>query len=187
MAHSARVLVASGNLQTLNRVSDCTRRLSFINLLETAGTKAISRAQAERPEVILIGLEFSDRDSASIISGLKTDIATRDIPTYLICGENESPPWSESWVTRFDGIFQCPFGAEQAQALMRAGLRLGTMRAELNRRGETQRRFGEESDEKWRSETVEGHPRVLLARDKNLRGGATEEALKILRCCKRRF
>lgn len=178
MAHSARVLVANGNLQTLNRVSDSMRRLGFVNLLETDAAKAVGRAQAERPEVILVGLEFSGRNSASIISDLKTEVATRDIPIFLICGENESPPWSESWVTRFDGVIHWPFGDEQIQALMRAGLRLGTMRAELNRRSETLRRFGQESGEKWRAETAEGHPRILLARGENGCGDATEEALK---------
>ncbi|MEC9454102.1 MAG: hypothetical protein VYE58_03390 [Pseudomonadota bacterium] len=77
MAHSARVLVANGNLQTLNRVSDNMRRLGFVNLLETDAAKAIGRAQAERTEVILVGLEFSGRNSASIISDLKTEVAIR--------------------------------------------------------------------------------------------------------------
>ena len=101
--------------------------------MDDAGSllKAIGRAQAERPKVILVGLEFSGRNSASIISALKTEVATRDIPIFLICGENESPPWSESWVTRFDGVIHWPFGDEQIQALMRAGLRLGTMRVEF--------------------------------------------------------
>ena len=112
MAHSARVLVANGNLQTLNRVSDSKRRLGFVNLLETDAAKADGRAQAERPEVIVVGFEFNGRNSDSIISDLKTEVATRDIPIFLICGENESPPWSESWVTRFDGVIHWPFGDE---------------------------------------------------------------------------
>ena len=177
MAYSARVLVANGNIQTLNHVSGCLRRLGFINLLETVAAKAVSRAQAERPEVIFVGLEFSDGDGASIISDLKNDIATRDIPVFLTCGENDSPPWCESWVTRFDGVIQWPFEDAQFQAHMRAGLRLGTMRAELNRRSETLRRFGHESGEKWRVETTEGHPRVLLVRGENGGGDAAEEAL----------
>ncbi|MDA0231272.1 MAG: diguanylate cyclase [Proteobacteria bacterium] len=178
MAHSARVLVANGNLQALNHVSGCLRRLGYINLLETAVDKAVSRAQAERPEVIFVGHEFSDRDCASIISDIKNDVATRDIPVFLTCGENESPPWSESWVTRFDGVIQWPFEDEHIQAHMRAGLRLGTMRAELNRRSETLNRLGLESGEKWRAETTEGHPRVLLVRGENGDGDATEDALK---------
>ena len=44
MAHSARVLVTNGNLQTLYRVSDSMRRLGFVNLLETDAAKAVSRA-----------------------------------------------------------------------------------------------------------------------------------------------
>ena len=69
---------------------------------------------------------------------------------------------------------------------MRAGLRLGTMRAELNRRSKTLRRFGQESGEKWRAETAEGHPRILLARGENGCGDATEEAQKVLLCWKRK-
>jgi two-component system cell cycle response regulator len=52
------------------------------------------------------------------------------------------------------------------------------MRAELNRRAETLRRFGEEGGDKWRAETAEGQPRVLLARGENGCGDAVEEALK---------
>ena len=52
------------------------------------------------------------------------------------------------------------------------------MRAERNRRSETLRRFGQESGEKWRAETAEGHPRILLARRENGCGDTTEEALK---------
>ena len=178
MAHSARVLVANGDLKTLKRVSDCIRRLGFVNLLETDAAKAISRAQAERPEAIFLGLDFNDRDGASIISDIKTEVATRGIPVFLTCGENETPAWSESWVARFDGVVQWPFDDRQIQAHMRAGLRLGTMRAELNRRAETLRRFGEESGDKWRVETAEGHPRILLARGENGGSGAIEEALK---------
>ena len=184
MAHSARVLVANGNLQSLNHVSGCLRRLgfinlleTFINLLETVAAKAVSRAQAERPEVIFVGLEFSDGDCASIILNLKDDIVTRDIPVFLTCSENEPPPWSEDWATRFDGVLQWPFENEQIQAHMRAGLRLGTMRAELNRRSETLSRFGHESGEKWRVETTEGHPRVLLVRGENDRDDSVEDAL----------
>ncbi len=52
MAHSAPVLVANGELKTLRRVSDCMRRLGFVNLLETAATRAISRAQTALPAKI---------------------------------------------------------------------------------------------------------------------------------------
>jgi PleD family two-component response regulator len=158
MAHSARVLVANGNLQSLNHVSGCLRKLGFINLLETVAAKAVSRAQAERPEVIFVGLEFSDGDCASIISNLKDDIVTRDIPVFLTCSENEPPPWSEDWATRFDGVLQWPFENEQIQAHMRAGLRLGTMRAELNRRSETLSRLATRAAKNGVSKLPRGIP-----------------------------
>ncbi len=56
MVNSARVLVADGNLKTLNLVSECLRRLSLVNLPETFASKAISLAQIERPEVVLLEL-----------------------------------------------------------------------------------------------------------------------------------
>ncbi len=56
MVNSARVLVADGNLKTLNLVSECLRRLSLVNLLETFASKAISLAQIEQPEVVLLEL-----------------------------------------------------------------------------------------------------------------------------------
>ena len=104
MAHAARVLIANGDLNTLKRVSECMRRLGFVNLLETDAAKAINRAQTERPEVILLGLDFNGRDGASIISDIKAEVATRDIPLFLTCGENQAPAWFESWVARFDGV-----------------------------------------------------------------------------------
>ena len=72
MAQAARVLVADGNLRTLNRVSECLRRLGLVNLLETSAAKAVSRAQTERPEIIFVGLEFRDRGCADIVSEMKT-------------------------------------------------------------------------------------------------------------------
>ena len=170
-------MVANYNLQALNQVSDSLRRFGFINLLETVATKAVNRAQTERPEVIFVSLEFSDGECACIISDLKNDIATRDIPVFLTWDENETPPWSESWVTRFDGVIQEPFEDAQIQAHMRVGFRLGTVQGELNRRSENLSCFGLESGKNWRVETTERHPSVMLACGGNSRGDAAEEAL----------
>jgi len=134
MVNSARVLVADGNLKTLNLVSECLRRLGLVNLLETSASKAVSRAQNERPEVFLLGLEFNDRSNASVISDLKSADESRDIPVLLMVGENAAPDWSRDYITQFDEVVEWPFADEQIQAHVTTALRLGTMRSELNRR-----------------------------------------------------
>ena len=145
MAHSPSVLIANANLQILNNVTDAMRRNNFVNLLETTAAKMLNRAQFEQPDIIVIGLEFADMDCASMLSTLKIDTASRDIPVFLACDENETPNWSDKWIKRFDGVMTWPFEDAPAQAHMRAGLRFCTMRTELTKRGETLRQFGEDS------------------------------------------
>ena len=178
MVNSARVLVADGNLKTLNLVSECLRRLGLVNLLETSASKAISRAQNERPEVMLLGLEFNDRSCASIISDLKSSDESCDIPVLLMVGENGAPDWSKEFVTQFDEVIEWPFGDEQVQAHVTAALRLGTMRSELNRRNETLRFFGAGSADNWHAEKSDNPPHILLARGDGAGDDGVEEALK---------
>ncbi len=178
MVNSARVLVADGNLKTLNLVSECLRRLELVNLLETSASKAVSRAQNERPEVILLGLEFNDRSNASVISDLKSADESRDIPVLLMVGENAAPDWSRDYITQFDEVVEWPFADEQIQAHVTTALRLGTMRSELNRRNETLHYFGAGSANSWQVEISEKHPHILLAQGDGASGDAMEEALK---------
>jgi two-component system cell cycle response regulator len=178
MVNSDRVLVADGNLKTLNRVSECLRRLGFINLLETSAAEAASLAQSERPEVILVGLEFRDGSSENIIAALKASDVSRDIPVLLMIGEDGEPDWSANYITQYDEVIEWPLGDEQVLAHVTAALRLGTMQAELGRRSESLRSFGEKSANGWRTEDAVKPPHILLARGDAECDAAVEEDLK---------
>lgn len=161
MTRSARVLVADGDLQTLNTVSESLRSRGFVNLLEMTGGQAMNRARHERPDVVILGTQLPDTDPQRFVSDLRGDPVTRYIPILLARHAASRDEWSDEAAGQVDGFLEIPFSSDQLFTRLTAALRLKTMRSELLRRAITMGRFGIFPPDVL-DDSSDGRPKVLV-------------------------
>lgn len=175
MTRSARVLVADGDLHTLNSVSENLRSRGFVNLLEMTGGQAMNRARHERPDVVILGTQLSDTDPHRLVSDLRVDPVTRYIPILLARGA-DADDWSDTLADQVDGFLDIPLSGEQLLTRLTAALRLKTMRSELLRRAITMGRFGIYPPDVL-DDSSDGAPDVLLCSTDTAALGKVERIL----------
>ena len=129
-----RVLVADGDVETINDVSGKLRARGFVNLLEISGEETVARARTERPDVIVLGSNFGDLSVDEIVAGLRDDPLTHHTPILLTVPRDEIASWPVSLGASIDGFIPGPIDEDDLFTHMTAALRLNTMQMELQRR-----------------------------------------------------
>jgi len=142
MTRMTRVLVADGDVETINDVSGKLRARGFVNLLEMSGEETVARARSERPDVVVLGCSFGDLSTEQIVAGLRADATTRHTPILLAVPAGNLPTWSDAMSAQIDGFIPVPIDEDDLFTHMTAALRLKTMQSELQRREITLQELG---------------------------------------------
>ncbi len=142
MSRISRALIADSNLATLNEMAARLRPIGCLALTETSASRITRRARAERPDVVILGMAFTDSEQVQVAEELKTDPVTRRIPLVLAGPDIQHVAIGGNLMARLDGMVPLPIVAEELQAKLAAALRLKIMRAELLRRRVTFGRYG---------------------------------------------
>lgn len=163
MARISRVLIADGSLATLNELGGQLRSAGCLALIELASSRVRARARAERPDIVMLGKDFSEDELLRAADELKTDPVTRRIPLVLTGPGVHRAEIGDQLMTRLDGMIDFPILAGELRAKLGSALRLKVMRAELLRRQVTFGRYGVDCFAE--SLQHEDHPtRVLFVR-----------------------
>ncbi len=178
MSRIVRVLVADANLEHLSQISDGLRNRGFVNLLEMSGQLALSRAKAERPDILILGTNFPDLGTDRIVAELKNDPETWHIPILLVGDEADTKDLAGNLALQADGHIVTPFSEAELSARLAVALRLKTMMSELQNRAVTMAQFGVDGHDGWPDPVTEATAKVLLV---GMEGGDPETIQAALR------
>lgn len=142
MARISRALIADSSLATLNEMGAKLRAVGCLTLIETSASRVRDRARTERPDVVVLGMGFSESEQTRAAEELKGDPVARRIPLVLAGPLVQHMEIGRTLMARLDGILPLPILAEELRAKLGASHRLKTMRAELLRRQVTYGRYG---------------------------------------------
>ncbi len=115
-----KVLVAEDDASVRLTISFVLEDEGFTVLLAEDGEQALELAQREAPDVILLDQIMPKLDGKQVLTALRDDGATRDIPVFVLTGMSRGAP--EEWPdAQFVGK---PFSPDELVRLIRE--RLGT-------------------------------------------------------------
>lgn len=115
-----KVLVAEDDASVRLTISFVLEDEGFTVLLAEDGEQALELAQRESPDVILLDQIMPKLDGKQVLTALRDDGATRDIPVFVLTGMSRGAP--EEWPgAQFVGK---PFSPDELVRLIRE--RLGT-------------------------------------------------------------
>ncbi len=92
---TAKVLVAEDDASVRLTIEFVLEDEGFQVLLAEDGEQALKLARAERPDVILLDQIMPKLDGKQVLTALRGDAATRDIPVLVLTGMSRGAP--EEW------------------------------------------------------------------------------------------
>lgn len=142
MARISRALIADSSLSTLNDMGAQMRAAGCLTLIETSASRIKDRARTERPDVVILGVGFSEAEQVRAANELKSDPVTRRMPLVLAGPAVQHMAIRPELLRRLDGLLTLPILTEELIAKLGGSFRLKVMRAELLRRHGTYGRYG---------------------------------------------
>lgn len=89
---TAKVLVAEDDASVRLTIEFVLEDEGFQVLLAEDGEQALELARAERPDVILLDQIMPKLDGKQVLTALRGDTATRDIPVLVLTGMSRGAP-----------------------------------------------------------------------------------------------
>lgn len=177
-----RVPVTNAEKKTILIVEDETINLNILVsilrdeytlILEKSGTKAITRAEQQLPDLILLDIMLPDLDGYSIISALKNNDQTKEIPVIFISALKDVKDEEKGLMLGAVDYIVKPYNASIIKARVRTHMKLVTQRKLLERiamlDGLTEipnrRSFSERFAQEWDRAVRTGKPLSLIVAD----------------------
>ena len=85
-------------------------------LLAESGEEAVSRAQRDKPDLILMDVNMPELDGFATTRRLKADAATKDIPVVFVTGKNQKADLAWGRMLGARGYVAKPYTPEQILA-----------------------------------------------------------------------
>ncbi len=105
MSDKPRILVADDDRLVQSAFSDLLEYSGYAVLSAWDGEEAFTKAQAERPDLILLDVMMPKRNGIQAAQDLKANPATRDIPIIMVTALSGTPA---AQLTRADVYLQKP-------------------------------------------------------------------------------
>ena len=84
MTASARILLAEDDRILRKAGEIALRKSGYLVIVAVDGEDALAKARAEKPDLILLDVMMPKFDGFEVLSQLKADAATRDIPVIML-------------------------------------------------------------------------------------------------------
>ena len=109
----ANIMVVDDTLDTLQLLVDMLSNQGYTVRPLPNGPSAISSAQAEPPDLILLDIMMPEMSGYEVCEQLKADARTRDIPVIFLTVLNDVESKVKAFFTRRSGLYH--------QTLLRSG------------------------------------------------------------------
>ncbi|MEO0457296.1 MAG: response regulator [Cyanobacteria bacterium P01_A01_bin.114] len=84
---------------------------NWVTLTATSGAEGLVRAKAEQPDAILLDMMLTNTDGNVVLSSLKANPQTCDIPVILLTAQSEPSAILPAALTAAAGIIPKPFNS----------------------------------------------------------------------------
>lgn len=111
-------------------------------ILAGSGHEALTLAQVQRPDLVLLSCDLADIPANDVCQRLKADSATRDIPVIMIASQDDPAQRLAAFRVGADEVYCKPLDETLLQARMRNLMRASQMQAQHGLREGTARALG---------------------------------------------
>ena len=125
MADDGVVLLVEDNDRNLKLARDVLEYAGFTVLVAMSGEEAVTRAQAARPDLILMDLQLPGIDGHEALGRLRDDTRTATIPVVALTAYAMRQDRERALAAGFDGYLQKPIDVRRFPDQVREHLREG--------------------------------------------------------------
>lgn len=132
MQEKKRILIVEDESINLNLLTSILKG-EYTLILEKKGMKALERAEQQMPDLILLDIMIPDLDGYSIITSLKNNDSTKEIPVIFISSLSEVADEEKGFLLGAVDYITKPYNAAIIRARVRTHMKLVTQRKLLER------------------------------------------------------
>ena len=166
MIHLANILIAADDAALGQSLLGNIRRHGYYGRVVASQDAALSTAQQERPDIVLLGPTLDGGDPISLTKALKAIPECIDIPVCLVTLVRSCSVKTQALGAGMDDVLMPPLGENKLAARLRPLVRLATMHTELRKRARSAKRFGIDAPASApHPEAQSGYPVLIVGED----------------------
>jgi PAS domain S-box-containing protein len=116
--HASRVLIVDDNRDAADTLALLLGMFGCATAVAYTGGEAIARADAFKPEVVLLDLQLPDIDGHTVCGQLRAEAADRPLRIVAVSGRGDDEDYSASAAAGFDGHLVKPVALETLHPLL---------------------------------------------------------------------
>jgi two-component system cell cycle response regulator len=159
MIRLANVIVVHGDRSEADALAERLERNGYHTSVSTAAHQGLAQAEADRPDLVLIGEPGGD--PITLGQALKADPSTADIPVVILARDDQATSTVRALDAGLDGVIGWDIDDAELFARLRPLVRLATMHSELRQRAIVARQFGVHARDRVKPSQGE-RPSILL-------------------------
>lgn len=118
-----KILIADSDIETLDMVEQMLKREGYVSLKARSVRDALHLIEIEPPEMLIINMTLTGKDTSSICRRLRTDPRTSQSPILFLTDQDTTYTVADALNAGGDDFLRKPFAIRELSARIRAHLR----------------------------------------------------------------
>ena len=115
-----KVLVCDDSVTDLTRIKTIVEGAGYVTVTASSGVEALSRAKAERPDIIFLDVIMPEMDGFEACRKLRQDPETKAIPIIFVTSKNQKADRVWAQMQGASDLIGKPYNPEQIIAKLKA-------------------------------------------------------------------
>lgn len=162
LIHLANILIAADDPTMAQELLAKVRRHGYDGRVVNSSNAAVATVTQERPDIVLVAESLTPCPDLRLAKALKAIPGCADMPVCIVAEARSPELKANALAAGIDDVLSPPLDDNKLLARLRPLVRLSIMRAELQHRAATARRFGVDVTESLPRADVQADPPVLV-------------------------